>query len=410
MSDNVKTRFDLMSLLSEACELEHGLGCSYLYSAFSLKQSPYDEDLTEQEFNLTRIWAGQLYVIAAQEMLHLSQAWNLLTAIGGTPYYMRPNFPQSHKYYPIDLPLKLEAFGEMALKRFIFYELPSTVSDVEYLQREFNVNAARINNAYTVGKLYGMIRDGFNQLGKDGSLFIGDPELQVGPEICNFPEIVKVYDLASANKAIELIIEQGEGLGNNENCHFAMFKQVEAQYRAAVQQASAQGRKFNPARHIVENPVTAYKKEVSPGANPIKDEYTNSVAVLFDDVYSLMLRMLQYVFQSGPLPDGKQAAYAGAAIQIMVRALKPLGEALTQLPQKTGHSLGSGPAFGLYRNVSLPDSPEIAAKLVREGFGILIDRTHCLAKDPRAPQTLQNAARMLEDIAVRTGIIKKYYK
>ena len=86
------SRSALISLLSEACELEHGLACSYLYSAFTLKQSVSEKDLTWQEFQALRIWAGQLYFIASQEMLHLSQAWNLLTAIGGTPYYMRPEF------------------------------------------------------------------------------------------------------------------------------------------------------------------------------------------------------------------------------------------------------------------------------------------------------------------------------
>src|SRR6202012_1029697 len=124
MDNPIASRSALVSLLSEACELEHGLACSYLYSAFTLKQSVYEQDLNWQEFQALPIWAGQLYFIASQEMMHLSQAWNLLTAIGGTPYYMRPNFPQNHKYYPIDLPLKLERFSEMALKRFIFYELP----------------------------------------------------------------------------------------------------------------------------------------------------------------------------------------------------------------------------------------------------------------------------------------------
>jgi len=40
MSTNKKiaTRTDLLKLLCEAAELEHGIACSYLYSAFSLKR------------------------------------------------------------------------------------------------------------------------------------------------------------------------------------------------------------------------------------------------------------------------------------------------------------------------------------------------------------------------------------
>ena len=88
-----------LSVLTEACELEHGLACSYLFAAFSLKDQ-YDGGLSAEELHLARKWAGQVYFIAAQEMLHLAQVWNLLTAIGGTPYYFRPNFPQTAKYYP----------------------------------------------------------------------------------------------------------------------------------------------------------------------------------------------------------------------------------------------------------------------------------------------------------------------
>ena len=50
---------------------------------------------------------------------------------------MRPNFPQGHKYYPIGLPLKLEPFSKKALKRFIFYELPTHVDDIAFLEKEF---------------------------------------------------------------------------------------------------------------------------------------------------------------------------------------------------------------------------------------------------------------------------------
>ncbi len=42
------TRSKLLSLLSEACELEHGLACSYLFSAFSLKQE-LSEGLTWEQ-------------------------------------------------------------------------------------------------------------------------------------------------------------------------------------------------------------------------------------------------------------------------------------------------------------------------------------------------------------------------
>src|ERR1700722_19196015 len=85
-----KSRAELLTLLAEACELEHGLACSYLYAAFSLKQDASEGGLTPEQVMLTRQWAGQIFFVAAQEMLHLAQAWNLLVAAGGAPYYLRP--------------------------------------------------------------------------------------------------------------------------------------------------------------------------------------------------------------------------------------------------------------------------------------------------------------------------------
>ena len=74
----ISSRSDLMSLLTEACELEHGLACTYLYAAFTLRQSVFEaaessdnNQLSSEQFQAIRKWAGQLYFIASQEMMHL---------------------------------------------------------------------------------------------------------------------------------------------------------------------------------------------------------------------------------------------------------------------------------------------------------------------------------------------------
>ncbi|MDP4255305.1 MAG: ferritin-like domain-containing protein [Bacteroidota bacterium] len=397
------SRSALISLLSEACELEHGLACSYLYAAFTLKLSVSENDLTWQEFQSLRIWAGQLYFIASQEMMHLSQAWNLLTAIGGTPYYMRPNFPQGHKYYPIGLPLKLEPFGRRALKRFTFYELPSHVSDTAFLEKEFRIKLSAIEKAFTVGKLYTEIRACFNAIPQD-ELFIGDKSLQVGADICHFNEIVKVTDRESANRAIDTIMEQGEGNSNDQvDCHYGLFVRLDKELDQLEQAARARSAKFEPARPAIEDPITSFDRNIGPqGAHKIEDPYTNDVAILFDNVYSLMLRMLQYVFQSGPLPADGQRRFAEAAIQIMARALKPLGEALTLLPAGPSYpGKTAGPAFGLYRHVSLPADFNAATIMVNERFEELIAEGRKLSTHPKAPAVLLSGISKLEDIANR---------
>src|SRR5260370_18258536 len=106
----IRTRSDLLKLLCEAAELEHGIACSYLYAAFPLKRDISEGGITWDEQQKIRRWAAQLYFIASQEMLHLALVWNVTTAIGGTPYYLRPNFPQNTKYYPLNVPIELEPF------------------------------------------------------------------------------------------------------------------------------------------------------------------------------------------------------------------------------------------------------------------------------------------------------------
>jgi hypothetical protein len=44
--ETIDTRTDLLKLLCEAAELEHGIACSYLYSAFSLKRDIAEGTMT----------------------------------------------------------------------------------------------------------------------------------------------------------------------------------------------------------------------------------------------------------------------------------------------------------------------------------------------------------------------------
>ena len=57
-----------------------------------------------------------IWEVAAQEMLHLALANNLLTAIGAAPHFRRPNFPQSGRYYPKDFRFTLTPFDAATLQ------------------------------------------------------------------------------------------------------------------------------------------------------------------------------------------------------------------------------------------------------------------------------------------------------
>ncbi|MBW4478203.1 MAG: hypothetical protein KME54_15390 [Tolypothrix brevis GSE-NOS-MK-07-07A] len=144
-SDNqVKTREDLLYLLSQAAELEHSLACQYLFTAFSLKEST-DEGVSQAQLTKINKWRRKINEIAVQEMLHLALASNLLTAIGGAPYFRRANFPQAKTYTSLKLQFKLAPFNETTLNRYICFELPNN----------FDIASSRTDDIWFIDPMVG---------------------------------------------------------------------------------------------------------------------------------------------------------------------------------------------------------------------------------------------------------------
>lgn len=396
----VTSRSRLLSLLSDACELEHGLLCSYLFAAFSLKQDLSEGGMTWQQQQLARAWASQLYAIAAEEMLHLAQAWNLLAAIGGMPYYQRPRFPQPASYYALNLPLKLEPFGADSLKRFIMYELPAHVAP-EDMARQLGLPTGQspTSRDLTVGELYGLILSGFETI-PEAKLFVGSADRQIGRDIVDFPDIIKVTNAKTAAAAIHMIVGQGEGtIRDDINCHYGMFLRVLAEFEAEV---AAAGDAFAPVRSVAENPTTRIVG-FETGVSVIEDEYTHRVAEHFNEVYGLMMRMLQFTFSGSTEVGDVAKSFASASIVVMATVLKPIGEALMLLPLRPGSPLRAGPEFGLLRHVALPTEGAVALRLVRERLDELIGDAQALAADAKAPSQMANAARNLERYSAGLG-------
>src|SRR6202048_4263356 len=114
----VESREELVYLLGEACELEHGLLCEYLYAQFSLKRS-VDEGVSPEQLLRIQAWELTMIDVIKQEMLHLSLATNILTAVGAAPHFERPNFPILSPWYPEGVRIALVPFGERALRHFM---------------------------------------------------------------------------------------------------------------------------------------------------------------------------------------------------------------------------------------------------------------------------------------------------
>ena len=286
----VDSREQLVYLLTQASELEQGILCEYLFALYSLKRDPGD-GLDPEQLALVTRWGDTLAEIAVQEMLHLTLATNLLTAVGATPHLHRPNFPIRCQWYPPEVQVALVPFGEEALRHFLYLERPDQVdvADAEQFSvvcecRPLTATPATLMaepQAYTtVGHLYRSIGHGFARLVErygQAEVFIGPREAQATRELLGWSELVAVTDLASAEAAIATIVEQGEGAdGDWREAHFGGLSAVLEEYLAATQADPS----FEPARPA--QPAYVRRPPDQPLAVVISDPLTAQVADVFD--------------------------------------------------------------------------------------------------------------------------------
>src|SRR5215207_5259894 len=257
----IEHREALVYMLCEAAELEHGIMCQYLFAAFSLKQRE-DEGLTPHELEAVTRWRRLIAHVATEEMLHLALVHNLLSAIGAAPHLSRPNLPAPAHHYPAGVNLTLVPFGERALQHFMFLERPegmelegaesidAPLHDAVPLMAEGDI-VPQLQDFATVGHLYRSIEQGLAHLADkfgERNLFVGPPRAQATSEHFRWPELVAVTDLASAQRALDTILEQGEGArGHWEQAHFGQFVRILDEYR----QIKGAKPDFDPARPVL---------------------------------------------------------------------------------------------------------------------------------------------------------------
>jgi CDGSH-type Zn-finger protein/truncated hemoglobin YjbI len=352
----IEHREALIYMLCEAAELEHGIMCQYLFAAFSLKQSE-QEGLSGTKLDAVRRWRTQVSHVAAQEMLHLALVHNLLSAIGAAPHMARPNLPAPASHYPAGVQLALLPFGEQALRHFMFLERPEgmDLADADGLAaigraapmlNERDI-VPRGQDFATVGHLYRSIEAGFAHLAEtrgEDWLFVGPPRAQATAEHFGWPELIAVTDLASAKRAIEEILEQGEGpRGHWRDAHFGQFVNILDEY----QQLREANPDFEPVRPVMAANVRPPERDVDVPL--IGDPLTARVTDLFNVGYEVLLQIFERFFAHTEETDAELETLADATVAIMLRVIKPLGDLLTTLPVGEDHpGMTAGPSFELF--------------------------------------------------------------
>jgi CDGSH-type Zn-finger protein/truncated hemoglobin YjbI len=352
----IEHREALIYMLCEAAELEHGIMCQYLFAAFSLKQAA-GEGLTPQQLSAATRWRQQVSHVASQEMLHLALVHNLLSAIGAAPHLARPNLPQPADHYPAGVQLALLPFGERALRHFMFLERPegmdladaqglAAAGRAEPLMSDRDIVPRRQDFA-TVGHLYRSVEAGIAHLverhGEDW-LFVGPRRAQATSAHFRWPELVAVTDAASAQRAIDTILEQGEGpRGEWRNAHFGQFVAILDEYEEMIRADPD----FDPVRPVVAANVRPPERAVDVPL--ITDPLTARVTDLFNVAYEILLQIFERYFAHTQETDEQLKVLADATLALMLQVIRPLGGLITTLAVGDGQpGKNAGPSFELF--------------------------------------------------------------
>lgn len=414
MTLELTSREDLINALHLAAELEHNLMCQYLFAAYSMKRS-VSEGLSEVQLEMTRGWGALMTLVARQEMEHMGLVLNLLTAIGGTPYFQRPNFPQRKSHYgKLGIKSELTRFDQETIRRFQEFEAPHPEPGPEFcstrgIAREeiraqllapqvFTHRSANEMTAATKGAareieftsvqdLYVSLAAGFvtvvEQIGEK-NLFNGDVSAEIwgGP---NTPygegsmddlsqyglDLIQVVDLKSAIDAIVEIVEQGEGIlappDYIEHTHYCIYTNM-------LDEMRAQKPAFDAARPVVRNPLTKMHPDITAPkeVNIITRPETREIASLFNLTYETMLLMMLYLYGSSPKTMTRRVDFMNAIFfPLMTMFIRPLSEILTQLPAFKDKKGNAGPGFELSKDRLVLPPPEHVWSEFQKHFDIL---------------------------------------
>ena len=354
-------REQLFHLLAEAAEVEHTLMCTYLYAAFSLDPGA-TANLERNDAAAVSGWRKAILAVATDEMTHLLLVANLSIAIGGRPHFGRPNFPVAPGYFPSGVVVRLQGFCLETLDHFIYLERPRGVRgrdgqgfepEARYQRTEaFTALMPSLQDYRTVGHLYDAIRENLkataHRLG-EAELFKGSQDAQVDESIVSLNGVMTVTDLASALRAIDTIVEQGEGSPtDNEQSHYHRFLSIRTEYAQLLARVPG----FAAAFPVATNPVMRLPPE--PDDKVFIDAPAAARVLDFaNGVYGLLLRLLVHSFgREGASARATMQRNLGCAIGLM-HVVDAAGRALASMPAREGDdTVNAGLTFTMLRAIN----------------------------------------------------------
>lgn len=304
-NEPITTVKDLSDYLWWAAQVEMAAIPMYLYASYSIKTQNVSQ--WEPGPGAFRI----LKSVVIEEMLHLSLVRNMITAIGQQIHFCNESFIPKYPFHvPMRQPSLNLTLGQLTKKLvmdvFMEFEKPSKPKGGRV---EEQIKAVGSEEYETIGQFYKAIYDGFKYLcGVDEAHPNGNPakerelfrcsqlDLQYAYSYWNeggggYPLLVK--DLPSALTAINMIVEQGEGMSSDH------------------QQVPIRPNK--PKAGHFEYPHYVKLQRIAQGWEPIGDTYTvpsnpkvedypegkiKNLGLLCNAAYTYILRLLDELYST----------------------------------------------------------------------------------------------------------------
>lgn len=299
---------ELFEMLQKAVELEFTTIPPYLIAALSIKPNS-----NRESFSI-------IHSVYMEEMLHIILAANTLNAIGGKVRFRKENIPsypltiefKGKKFKNREFEISLQRFSPEAIYTFMQIELP------DYWPEEKMLKAKKVQiDGYTIGEFYESIKTKLTDLCKEigeENVFTGNKDYQIPIDFYwnGGGRPITVLKLEDALKALDVIIDQGEGASvqniddhdkaffgeKNEVAHYFKFNEIYV------------GQKYKPN----DNPLKPPTGELFPVdyslVFPIKPNCksedfidTPKLAELnteFNTHYTLMLKRMENAFNGCP--------------------------------------------------------------------------------------------------------------
>ncbi|KAF8555870.1 hypothetical protein OG21DRAFT_1507235 [Imleria badia] len=221
---------DIKKSLQTALKIELATIPLYLYAMHSIRI-----DDTEQGKNGAAARA-KIAVVVQQEMLHLALAGNVLTSLDSDGHLGPKLYSEGYlvQYGRDDIlffgiPLKLEPCHKKSLEWFMKLESPYAEPFDDGEQEDTSGGSpgengpqdAIASDSKSIGEIYAKLKRDVTR-----TTHWGNQDYQFSPAEFFGSNMVQVTDKESALKALDIIVEQGEGSSAAEVAHYQMFLEL----------------------------------------------------------------------------------------------------------------------------------------------------------------------------------------